>query len=52
MRTKNRTIYCNAHVQGHDFEVSWRTAIEMVICLKIVLLRKIEAYYHSRSILL
>ena len=47
-RTGPHTTMCNVAILNFmvDGQFKW------IFCLKIVLLKKIEAYYHSRSILL
>ena len=41
----NRTIYCNAHAQHHDLEISWWRQFKWIFHLKIVL------FEESRSVL-
>ena len=49
----NRTIYCNAHAHRYDLEISWWLSSSNRFSVgKLYLLKKVEAYYHPRSILL
>ena len=50
---EKRTIYCNAHAHRYDLEISWWLSSSNGFSVgKLYFLKKVEAYYHSRSILL